>query len=365
MLASGALIATLASAASGQSLPLKQAPDASRSGPCAAAGLRPAPPSAIARDRARRLTTDARRAAALGDQRTARTSLAEAARLDATSAEIAYALARTHEALGSGGEARAEYCRYLALAPSGADVEDVRDRLDRLVPQAPAPPPDALASFRDGVAAHGRRDLAAAETAFGRAIALAPSWGAPWYDRGVVRLARGREREALGDLVRYVELEPAAPDRAAVVARIASLRRRALDPSRALAAGMLLPGMGQIYTRRPVLGILALGATAGAAYWGLRRESHDEQRTGTFTDPFGVERSYTYTATVSERPNLAVGAGAAAGVWLVSALEAWRNARGASQASERPAARMRGAAPLVVPVKGGVGVGVALAVGGR
>ena len=79
-----------------------------------------------------------------------------------------------------------------------------------------------------------------------------------YYDRALARLGRGATQLASVDLEQYLRLKPEADDRAAVVTRIAALQRRTLSPATALSVGLVLPGGGQYYTRRPVRGVIAL-----------------------------------------------------------------------------------------------------------
>ncbi|HEU4628145.1 MAG TPA: hypothetical protein VFS08_00265, partial [Gemmatimonadaceae bacterium] len=344
---------------SAQMLPPKSAPANDGTPQSCAAPPQRAAPSAANRAKAQRLATAGMEAAISGDQRTARDRLAEAAALDPTDADIAYQLGRAQEALGAQGDALREYCRYLALSPDGGDAADVSERVARLSPRPARVIPDAaMVHFRAGVSAQSARRWSDAEREFTRAIAVARDWGAPYYNRALVREAQKRPEQAIGDLQRYLELEPEARDRPAVVRHVAELRKRTLDSGEALALG-LMPGVGQMYTRRPGLGVLFLAGAGGAAYWGLRQDSRMVTRTETFVDPFGKEYTETITEEVRSRPNLTAGVATAAGITLLGAIEAWRYAKRASRPMRVGEARDdRVSAPWLLAGGDAVGVGL-------
>jgi len=148
------------------------------------------------------------------------------------------------------------------------------------------------------------------------------------------------DARAIGEYCRFLALQPNAPEAPDVRRRVAALayelgpRRAAVvtppsppSPGGALALGIFIPGGGQYYTHRPLFGMLVTAATAGAIFYGL------QQRTVTdsvqFTDPNG--KPYFSPVTRKERSNLGVGIGAAAGVSLLAALEAYGHARSSSR----------------------------------
>lgn len=277
----------------------------------------PEAPSEADREEASRMVAAATQSLILGDRNGARTLLERAARLDDSSAAIAYQLARTLEEQGRTEAATAEYCRYLFLVPGASDAEDVEARVEALSPSHPVElPRSAVTSFEIGVGTADAGRMEAAEEAFSTAIEEAPSFAEAYYNRAMVRAARNLRDAAAEDLYAYLRLRPDAGDRAQVVARITGLsvtlprRAPSYSPAIALLAG-LLPGGGQLYTRRPLLGIAVLAAAGGAVAYSL-----DSQRLPRRpSDPPGA-------APRRERPYLAVGIGAAVGIALLGAVEA-------------------------------------------
>lgn len=109
-----------------------------------------------------------------------------------------------------------------------------------------------------------------------------------------------------------------------------------LNPGQALAMGLVVPGLGQFYTRRPVRGLLALGVAAGALAAGLMSErlevdcrSVPVDNTCPGPDVLGERTTRPYMA-----PAIAV----AAGVALISAIDAFMAARTANAESGVPGA---------------------------
>ena len=97
--------------------------------------VRPAAvPSAEQRRAARDLAERAQQAAILGDRAAAREQLRQAAALDPRDADLAYQLARANDAAGAGTDAANEYCRFLSLAPDGAEAAEARERVAILSP---------------------------------------------------------------------------------------------------------------------------------------------------------------------------------------------------------------------------------------
>jgi tetratricopeptide (TPR) repeat protein len=105
----------------------------------AANALCPAPrplaaPSAEQRRAARDLAERAQQAAILGDRASAREQLRQAVALDPRDPDLAYQLARANDAAGAAADAAGEYCRFLSLAPNGAEAAEVRERVAILAP---------------------------------------------------------------------------------------------------------------------------------------------------------------------------------------------------------------------------------------
>jgi tetratricopeptide (TPR) repeat protein len=338
-----------------QGLAPKRVPPADGRG-CPAAPA-PAAPSPARRDSAETLVAAASEAAILGDDAGARDLFRRAAALDPTDASVAYRLARLHEDGGERAAAVAEYCRYLALAPESADAPEVAARAARL-----APPPDpaqerAGAGFRDGLRALERGDGAAAETAFAAALAARPGWAEAHFNRGLALLDRADGEPAAAELESYLRLAPDAPDAAEVREAIGALRRpaAAFSPRASLARGLVVPGLGQLHTRRPALGAAVLAGAGAALLWGMRQE--EVTRTTTAQDPFGNPYQYRYRAT--ERPSLAAGIGAAVAITAAGAAEAYLYARRAGRGSRPYLLRSGALRPtLSLPGAGGLRAGV-------
>lgn len=312
----------------------------------------PSQPNAQRRAVARDAFAQGQEAAISGDNRAARDFFRRAAEEDATDPTTAYHLARAHEVLGEVTEAIREYCRFLSLAPRAADAAEARDRLTELGPRR-SQSELATAQFRAGLLHYEGQRWRDAQVAFTRAISQAPDWPETHFNRALVLERLDQAEQAVADYQRYLELEPAATDREAVVRRIVSLRRQAMNPGSAFTRGLLLPGLGQHYTRRPVLGFLVLGAAGGAVALAFVPKDVDvvEIRTGTFIDPFGNEREYEYEFAYIDRqyPNRTAGIAAAAAISVLAAFEAYNHAR--SRTGAPPALRTtsstRTAAPLL------------------
>ncbi|MEJ7809015.1 MAG: tetratricopeptide repeat protein [Gemmatimonadaceae bacterium] len=317
-------------------------------------------PTAARRDSARQLTTLAHEAAITGDQRAARDLFQRAGRLDPTDENVAYNLARAYETLRDTAAAVREYCRYLGVSSVGADAADVASRIDRLAPVRPRVIPETAAQqFRSGVAQLEQRRYREAERAFSAALSQVPDWELALYNRGVAFASERQPGPAIRDFEKYLELVPEAPDRPVIVRRVAELRRLTLQPNGALVRGLAVPGLGQLYTRRPVLGAVAFAATAGAVAFAVR--TRVVTKTATAVDLLGNPYEYTYPER--ERPYVAAGVGVAAGVMLASAFEAYLYAKREGGVSRGGAARRAdsGLGAFVAPaVPGGhrVAIGV-------
>jgi TM2 domain-containing membrane protein YozV len=100
-----------------------------------------AAPSAEQRRAARELAERAQQAAILGDRASAREQLRQAAALDPRDPDLAYQLARANDAAGAATDAASEYCRFLSLAPEGAEAAEARERVAILAPPVRASAP--------------------------------------------------------------------------------------------------------------------------------------------------------------------------------------------------------------------------------
>jgi tetratricopeptide (TPR) repeat protein len=293
-------------------------------------------PSDADKRRARDLAANGQQAAIIGDSTAALNALRQAAALDPTNADFAYQLGRVYEQSKSGANAAAEYCRFLVLAPNALEAVEVRDRIITIIP--PRTDPNVAAAQREfqlGIGAYNAGQFLQAELHFSGALKGDSTWADAYYDRALVRLALAQRVPAMTDFESYLRFKPEATDRLQVVARIANLRRAQLSQSQALVLGLVVPGGGQMYTRRPVRGAVLFGAAAAALGFGAMGQSKTitEQQTG--TDPFGHHYTFTTTRSVTEHPYLAPGVLAAGGIALVSAVEAFRYAGRVNTGSER------------------------------
>jgi tetratricopeptide (TPR) repeat protein len=308
---------------------------------CATAGrstpARPASPTAVAE--ARVLIADAEEAALQGEHTAARDGFAKAAELDPANSRVAYYLGREHEALQESAPAVRQYCRYLVLLPNAPDADEVRGRIVRLTPASELQRMEnARANFQSGVALLRRRQYAAADSVFEDVARTVPTAPEPYFNRALARAARGDRAPAMQDFERYLELAPQAPDGQTVRAAMARLPDRVYGPGQAFTSGLLIPGLGQMSTGRPVRGVLALGLVAGALGLALGTETKIvEER---HEDPFGNE--YIDSIPRTNRPRLVLGASLAAAIWLGSAVEsigyARRSRRDAEAIIANPAA---------------------------
>ena len=293
-------------------------------------------PSDADRRRARDLAARGQQAAILGDSTTALSSLRQAAALDPTNPDFAYQLGRVYEQSKSGANAAAEYCRFLVLAPNALEATEVRDRIITIIP--PRTDPTAAAAQREfqlGTAAYDAGRFLEAEQRFSGALKGDSTWADAYYDRALVRLALAQRANALNDFESYLRFKPEASDRLQVVARIETLRRAQLSQSQALVFGLVVPGGGQMYTRRPGRGVVLFGLSAAALGFGAKGQTKTTTVEQTGTDPFGHRYTFTTSRTTTEHPYLAPGILAAGGIALVSAIEAFHYAGRVNTGAER------------------------------
>lgn len=319
--------------ADGQRLAPKRTLAATTPQGCAALVKPLAAPVATASDDTltRRLISNGQEASLQGEHAAARDAFSEAAKRSPSNAELAYYLGRAHEQLAATTDAVKEYCRYLQLRPNARDADEVQGRIVRLTPQTQlAQVNEARANFSSGVALLERRQYIAADSMFGSIAAQLPNTPELYYNRALSRAARGERALAIEDFQKYFDLAGNPPDRTAINAAVAGMQDRVFGPSQALGSGLLLPGMGQMSTGRPFMGVAVLGAVAGAIVWGMTEKQGFE--IATFQDPFG--NPYVDSLPKTTRPYLAAAAGAAGLLWLGSAWEAMSYARGTRARAE-------------------------------
>lgn len=285
-------------------------------------------PSAEQRAEAERLANEATQAAILGDPGAALELLSRAGELDPTSASIAYRLARSLDEHDRSDEAVLAYCRYLALAPDAPDAADAQQRIAAVTDAGGfTVPAVAAAEFRAGLAAFDARDITGAESAFSAAAEAAPAWGAPYYNRALMRLAMDRRSEAADDLRRFLEHAPGSPQFDDVLDVLGTLRggRAPYNPGMALFSGLIVPGMGQFTTGRPGIGALFLGAAAGSLAAGVLIEKTEVQCLSPPVD--GVCPPDQVARSAAEQPYLLPAVAVAAGITIFGAIDAYRGAK--------------------------------------
>jgi tetratricopeptide (TPR) repeat protein len=304
-------------------------------------------------------------AAIVGDHRQARDVFLDAARLSPGDERIAYQLGRAFEELNDRPAAIREYCRFLTLAPQASDAADVRTRIGALT--APAGggatvADQATSSFRTGLSHLDQRRWREASDAFGRVIQTLPRAAEAYYDRAIALAELDQRDAAVRDLEQYLVLRPTAEDEAAVRQRIGALRGPTWNSTTALVTGIALPGLGQVYTSRPWIG-LGVAALAGTSlYFAFMKKDEQEIRDYSVIIPGFPEIINIDTVTVTKHPYYAAGLSVFAAATVGAAFEAARYARrsrGDPVRRDRPAAAAKvGAielfAPDVVPSRNGL-----------
>jgi tetratricopeptide (TPR) repeat protein len=272
----------------------------------------------------RRLISAGQDASLQGEHAAARDAFAAAAKRSPQNAVLAYYLGLEYEALGAHNDAVKEYCRYLQLSPKARDADEVQGRIVRLSPRSQlALVDEARANFRSALALLERRQYIAADSMFGSIATRLPNSPEVYFNRALSRAARGERTLAMQDFQKYIDLSGNPTDRGAINAAVARLQDRVFGSGQALSSGVILPGMGQMSTGRPFLGVAVLGAVAGALVWGLAEEQGFE--VATFQDPFG--NPYIDSLPRTTRPNFPVAAAVAAVLWGGAAYEAMVYAR--------------------------------------
>jgi tetratricopeptide (TPR) repeat protein len=304
-------------------------------------------------------------AAIVGDHRQARDVFVDAARLSPGDERIAYQLGRAYEELGEKPNAIREYCRFLALAPQGSDAPDVRTRIAALsAPSGAAPASDpASTAFRAAVGQFDQRRWREAADGFARVIQLLPRAAEAYYDRGLALGAIDQRDAAIRDLEQYLALRPGAEDQTAVRAQIDALRRPTWSTNTALFTGLLLPGLGQVYTSRPWVGVGVAAVAGTSLFFALQSKDVDEIRDYSVKIPGFPDIINIDTVRVTKHPYYAAGLAAFTTLTIGAAFEAARYARRSREPRiqvGRPAAARIGSlelyAPDVVPTSRGFAV---------
>jgi tetratricopeptide (TPR) repeat protein len=279
----------------------------------------------------RRLISAGQEASLQGEHEAARDAFAQAAKRSPKNGLLAYYLGREHELLAAPNDAVKEYCRYLQLSPNARDADEVQGRIVRLTPSSQlARVDEARANFRSGVALLERRQFIAADSMFGAIAKQLPNSPEVYYNRALTRAARGERTLAMQDFQKYFDLSGNPTDRSAVNAAVARLQDRVFSTNQALGSGLALPGLGQMSTGRPFLGVAVLGTVAAVLAWGMSTEEGFE--VATFQDPFG--NPYIDSLPKTTRPNLVIAAIGASALWGGAAYEAMTYAKNSRARAE-------------------------------
>lgn len=357
------LLSVLGERADAQSLPVKRTLSAASTLPCPVSAPGVAPSRNDSPD-VRRLMALGHEAAIVGDHRQARDVFVDAARLSPGDERIAYQLGRAYEELGERANAIREYCRFLALAPQGSDAPDVRTRVTALATPAggTAANDPATTAFRSGVGHLDQRRWRDAADAFGKVIQSLPRASEAYYDRGLALAALDQRDAAVRDFEQYLALRPGAEDQAQVRGQIDAMRRPTWSAGTALLTGLLVPGLGQVYTARPWIGVGVAAAAGTSLFFALQTKEEQQIRDYSVTEPFPIPN--IDTVTVTTHPYYAAGLAVFATLTIGAAFEAARYARRSHEPVIRtdarpPAARVGSLelfSPDVIPTRRGLGM---------
>lgn len=340
-----AAIALAGGPVSAQELPVKRAVPGANTNTCPILRASPAP-SLEASAQASQLGRDANQADILGDLERARDLLARATQLDQTSATLAYRYARVLEDLGEREAAIVQLCRVLDLSSDPEGFADAPERLETLLTgDAPDISEAALEAFQTGLRQVDSGNLEAAASSMSVAASEAPLWAEAVYNRGVLLARLGRRVEAAEALRRYLALRPGAADAITVSETIGELQTTSVPagsrPSApaTLTLGILVPGMGHVYSGRPRAGLVVLAAAGGALAAGYLIQEVTTQCLTNETSFSDCPSDQVYFEE-RRRPYLAPALGVAAGITVVSAVEAFlksRRARGVTPGEDSEA----------------------------
>jgi len=327
-------VALADSPAVAQQLPLRR--DYPGSGPYLCPAVPDAPvPTMEALEQASQLGSAASQADILGDLDRARELLARAAEVDPSSAPLAYRYGRVLEDLGERHGAMAQFCRVLALGADAEEFGDASRRLQTLHAESwPEISDGAVEAFVTGLALADDGRAKAAASSLATAERLAPQWADAAYNQGVVLSRLGRRTDAADAFRRYLTLSPDAVDAITVSEHIGELQSRGnvASPQTTLTLGMLMPGMGQVYSGRPKVGLTVLGLVGGAVTAGFMVREVSTQCLVNETAFEGCPTGEVYIQK-TDRPYLMPALGVAAAVTVISAVEAYLKAR---QAPDEP-----------------------------
>lgn len=255
---------------------------------------------------AQELASAARQAVVLGNLGRARNLLVRAAQSDPTAPSVRYYLARVLDDQGDREQALAEYCRTLDLGAPRDEAVFARERMRALTD------PEGLQVRDDAIADDARipDDPIADE-------ARIP-------DDSIAEDLRISDDSTAEDL--RISDGAIGPSRSTGPLRTRSARGGA-SPTVALALGMLVPGLGQYYSGRPVRG----GVVASLAVGALASGFFVQKRSIGCLDPAGAGGGGCLPDDIARvkvsRPYLTAGIAVAGGVALLGALDAYFGAR--------------------------------------
>jgi tetratricopeptide (TPR) repeat protein len=312
-----AVVAALPISLGAQTLTLKRPPLTPVSVACPQFATPPAPVRQQL-DEANRLATLGEESSLEGDHRAAHDLFTQAAALNPRDATVAYRTAREDEALGQRDDAARQYCRYLALGTSASDAARVTQHVTELLsPADMTRGKEVVRAFGLGVTDFDARDWPGAAREFSEVLAKDSTLFDALYNRALAEDRGGDRSAAIHDYTRYLQANARDADAPAVRIQVQALRNSI--PSAGTAFGLgLLPGGGQFYTGQPVLGIAVIAVAAAGVAWAVQTQT--VTRDTVYVGPFGGTYPGTYTQT--QRPHLALGIGAAAGVTVLGAIEA-------------------------------------------
>jgi tetratricopeptide (TPR) repeat protein len=221
---------------------------------------------------------------------------------------------------------------------------------------------DAFEFARGIVVTEWRREAQAAETRGDEPAALA-SWrqvlaAAPTDPEAIERLGvldasirqreaaqREAQRQSAADSLRA---EPPAEE----VSNDADASERQYNPGQALAMGLVVPGLGEVYTNRRTVGLLAFAGAAGAIAAGYLSERIEVDCRSVPVNNVCPPGDVLDEKTA--RPYLAPAIAAAAGITLIAAIDAMLAARRANARAaaigdrDRPQDGVRLVAPAII-----------------
>ncbi len=295
---------------------------------CTSGVVQSSSPTDAQRRDARDMAQRARQSAILGDATASLSQLRGAAGLDPTDPNLAYELARAYESAGARRTRRPSIADFSRSRPTPSRRRTCARTWRRIAP----PRPDTVVTiegtaFKRGVDAYeqgtvGRRrgvlHHGATDRLHVRGHVLRSR---RWCGRcGTIATTPPKTTSAI------CGIRPEAADRAVVVARVNALRAQRLSASQAFGLGVVVPGGGQFYARRPIRGILSLAAVGAAAGFAMMEKTTTSTTTQTASDPFGNKYSYSFPTTHKTRPYMIPGFAAAGGIALLSAIDAARYA---------------------------------------